>query len=912
VRSVDVPEDAQIAGYTEPPAFMFEAVRTKAFALLAGPSGLASKVVSIVAPTGYGKTVLMSMLFQDQQRAGKHCIWYGLDDSGATLDNLIFALIQLLNGHDASLHSTRTLLDGDEPPERRVNALVDLINSSALPVTLFLDNLHFCTDGVERFLNRLCFSTKASFQLVVSGVYDLPFSAARAHLAGLLRAIGPAELSMSVCEVRQILGENLCHRLGSEVIEQLVHYTEGWPAAARMAQIVLLNSTDPKAALATLSGSDEGLSNLLNREILSVFSPRMREFLLSIGHLKVFCTELCLDIFDDAQAQEYLSELLRRNVFILSLDRNRKWYRFHGLFREFLLHEAERLLSRIQREEILRRASLWCEKNGRWREAIEYALASKSKTVACRILDRFAAVAVHDGDVQQYIRWIEGLHEQQGEVGLDAEYWFVWALVFRRRYDYARQRSIELTDRLKTNCNRSKGSETRELQRRFSMLLISLDCLTDHQEEAHRGALRWLVDKSGGDDPINVVAAHCVIAIYRIAMFQFVEAQRAIQAARQAAFQTGSTYVNGWVAAYAALIPVGEGDYARAYADLIAVIEKCQTALNEPNGMCGMLAFVAAKCAAEMGLDDEARRLLELGIPTSRTHGFLEAMACGLEAATLVWRGPSDEQISIELLREIASAYPPRLSQMLSCFLVRRLISLGRVEEASAEGARIGLADNWDGDSLGSSKQILQLRDLMAVTEASLLIASGRFKKAEAVVVQGMSLAQRERRIARVVDWSLLNAKLAMQRREIGLASRSLTQAIRVAASRRILRAFLPHFEILTALIADSNFKKEAFVLEKERLFFSDLCSRLCGLMPPTPHGLEITNPQPQSVGTVTPRELELLRLIEVGLTNQELADHLDISVTTVKWHLRNVFSKLNVSNRSAALARSRSLNLFA
>lgn len=911
MRSVDVSQDARIAGYTEPPAFMFEPVRTKAFALLAGPSGLTSKVVSIVAPTGYGKTVLMSMLFKDQQRAGKHCIWYGLDDGGVTLDNLTCGLIHLLSGRDASLYSTRALFDGDEPPEP-VNALVDLVNSSALPVTLFLDNLHFCTDGVERFLNRLCFSTRASFQLVVSCIYDLPFSAARAHLAGLLRTICPAELSMSVCEVRQILGENLCSRLGSEVIEQLVNYIEGWPAAARMAQIVLLNSPDPKAALASLSGSDEGLSNLLNREILSVFSPRMQEFLLSIGHLKVFCTELCLDISDDAHAPEYLSELLRRNVFILSLDRNRKWYRFHGLFREFLLNEAERLLSRIQREEILRRASLWCEKNGRWREAIEYALASESKAVACRILDRFAAVAVRDGDFLQYIRWIEDLHGQQGQVGLDADYWFVWALVFRRRYDHARRRSIELTDRLKRNCNRSKSRETRELKRRFGILSISLDSLTDHQEEAHRGALRWLTDKSGGDDPLNVAAAHCIIAAYHTMMFQFVEAQRAIQAARQAAFQVGSTYVDGWVAAYAALIPVGEGDYARAYIDLIAILEKCQTVLNEPNGICGTLAFVAAKCAAEMGLDDEARRLLELGIPTSRSHGFLEAIACGLEAATLLWRGPGDERISIELLREIASAYPPRLSQMLSCFLVRRLVSLGRVEEASAEGARIGLAANLDGDLLGSPRQITQLQDLMAITEASLLIASGRPKKAEAVVLQGMSRAQRERRMAGVVEWNLLNTKLAMQRREIGLASRSLTQAIRVAASRRILRAFLPHCEMLTALVADSKFKKEAFVLEEERLFFSDLCSRLRSAMPPTSHGLEITKAQPQSVGTVTPRELDLLRLIEVGLSNQELADYLDISVTTVKWHLRNVFSKLSVSNRSAALARSRSLNLFA
>ena len=911
MRSVDMAADARIVGYTEPPTFMFEEVRTKAFALLTGPLGLTSKVVPIVAPTGYGKTVLMSQLFREEHRVGQRCIWYGLDESGVTLDNLICALIYLINSHGATLNSTHTLLDGDGPPERRLDALVDLINSSVLPVTIFLDNLQCCTDGVEHLLNRLCFSTKASFRLVVSGIYELPFSATRALLAGLLRPIGAIELSMNVCEVREILGESLCHRLGSEVIDQLVRYIEGWPAAARMAQIVLGNSADPKAALATLSGSDEGFSNLLNLEILSTFSPKMREFLLCICHLKVFCAGLCLDISDDEHAQEYLSELVRRNVFILSLDRNRKWYRFHSLFREFLLSEAERVLSHAQREEVLRRASLWCEKNGRWREAIEYAIASKSKTITCRILDRFAAVAVCDGDVLQYIRWIESLHEQQGQLGPEAEYWFIWALVFRRRYDYARQRSIELTGQFKHNCDYPEFGQTRELQRRFSILLISLDSLTDQQERAHRGAQNWLANNTGGDNPLNVAAANCIIGIYCTGMFQFVEARRAIQAARQAAFQADSIYVDGWVTAYASLIPIGEGDYARAYADLSVMLKKCQTALNEPNGICGTLAFIAAKCTAEMAMDDEARRLLESGFPSASNHGFLESTACGLEAATLLWRGPGDEEISIELLREIASAYPPRLSQMLSCFLVRRLVNLGRVEEAAAEAARAGLAD-LGRDSSVPSKQIAQLKDLMMIAEASLLIATGKIKKAESVIVEGMSRAQRERRMAHLVDWSLLNIKVAMQRREIGPASRALTQAVRFAASRRILRPFLLHFEMLNTLLSDSDFKKEVFVLEQERLFFSELCSQLRSSAPPAPYGLEITKPQPGSVGTVTPRELELLRLIEAGLTNQELADHLNISVTTVKWHLRNIFSKLNVSNRSAALACSRSLNLFA
>jgi LuxR family transcriptional regulator, maltose regulon positive regulatory protein len=188
-------EAEQKVGRTDPPTFMFESLRTPVLDGLAGPSGLASKVVSVVAPVGYGKTVLMSLLLADLRRAGKQCIWFALDERDTAVEGLIGALKALLDGRASKLHPTQALFSGDEPLDRRIDVLIELMNRSALPLTIFLDNLHYCTDaGLGRLLDRLCFGTRPSIHLVLSGTRELPFNAPRAVLEGLLRQVGPADL----------------------------------------------------------------------------------------------------------------------------------------------------------------------------------------------------------------------------------------------------------------------------------------------------------------------------------------------------------------------------------------------------------------------------------------------------------------------------------------------------------------------------------------------------------------------------------------------------------------------------------------------------------------------------------------------------------------------------------------------
>ena len=902
-------------GRTDPPSFMFETLRTRAFAGV-DETGRAPKVVLLVAPVGYGKTVQMATRLADLRRSGRQCLWFALDDRDTTVDGLVAELFRLIEGSASATHPTQDLFRGQPPLQSRIDDLVASLDARPLPLTIFIDNLNCCDDsGLGSLLDRLVFGTQDFVHLVLSSNRELPLDVSRAQLQGLLRLVGAAELALTVSEVGKMLTADLCRRIGAQGVEQIARETEGWPAAVRMAQIVLAGSARPRDALELFSGSDEALAHLLNRQVFSGLPGDVREFLMCISQLRTFSVELCIHVTGSDRAAEHLAYLIQRNVFVIPLDRNRHGYRLHGLFRDFVRHEAEGALELVRRQEVLARAAAWCEQHDAWREAVDYALAAGVVATTCRILERIAAMFVRDrGQVLQFVEWVETLHRQGREAGPEAEYWFAWALAFRRRYDYARQQIALLARRMEAEPGDARGAEHHDLRRRIDMLTASIDSLADHREDAHRGASRWLQPVGGGiDDPFNVAAAHCIESSYFSNAHRFVDSRQALRGARAAAFQADSVHVDGWVSAYAAMISIHEGEYASAYPELVDSLTRARRALGDDAGICGTMAMVGACCAVEMGLQEEAWQLISAGLRTSRTHGFLEAAGFGLEAAIRVWQGQADERIALATLRDIADAYPPRLSTMLSCYLIQRLVNLGRLEEAQGEADRIGLApipgSATDERALGG---FARLDALVAFTRITLLVGSGQYRAAEALIAANV----RDPKLLHCASWqvnfALSSAEIAVRTSRQPAAVRLIARAVSLAASRNIVRPFQDKAEILATVVTGTRANAWGFANNDERRFFIERCRGLDfedGALGERIASLQDEQSVPASA--LTKRELELLQYVDAGLSNQQIADRGGVTLTTVKWHFQNVFAKLDVTNRSAALSRARALRLL-
>lgn len=901
---------------SEPPAFAFPLVRTRLFESLTREGVLPGKVVSIVAPTGYGKTVLSTNLYHHARASGVRCYWAALDDHDDSLERALGVLESALGDQDAELHPTQALIRGDEPMESRVQSLLDRMAQLPDPSLVCIDNLGYCTDETLAYLlDRMVFRTPGSVRFLLSSTRDIPFNAARAKLEGRLHEVRSADLGFTAAEIRELLGAELCARVGEAALAQIAQRTEGWAAAVRLAQIILGSSGQPLEALARFSGADEDLSDLLNRQALAGFSAEERDFLLAIGLLRSFSVELCRHATGDESAARHVGQLLQRNVFMIPLDRNRSWYRLHGLFREFLIGEAERSLAPERRRQILLRAAEWCEQAGLWSEAIDYALGAGAFEPASRALDRGATMFVRDrGDLRRFIEWVERLQAHGAGVGWEADLWYVWALVFHRRYDTARVHSDRLASRLEADL--APGGDARRMagiKRRVEVIRICVDVFTDRLADAAVAAPRWLAE-TGSDDPFDVATVACGYGICLSSDHRFAEARQALRRAQAAIGQADSAYGVGWVSLLNAMTSVYEGDYAAVQADLGAALARVRTALGDNSGIASTIGMVAAKCAVEMTLDDEARELLTGGLKWAHTHGVSDTTAFGLEAAVKLWPGRDTEALAIGTLREIATGYSERLSVMLSCTIVQRLVRLGRLEEAIAEAAQIGLSAGGD---LSASLELhgkgsARCRDLVAAAQVDLLIAGGHLKRAEALVAEETRLAKAEGRYGRLVELALSEVAISVCSHHPQPAARHLTRAVGLAARRRILRPFRDRGELIAGLVNETKPSAWGFATDEERRCFVEICRTLPLANLALIGQIERSQGEGQLLETPTARELELLGLIDAGLSNQQLADRLSVSVATVKWHLYNLYAKLGVSSRSAALARARALNLLA
>ena len=893
-----------------PPDFLFRPVRTRLLETLERDFQGGPRVLSIVAPVGYGKTVLMAGLHASLHNAGHTCFWVALDDRATSLDKVIRALHAAIFGPVEDVHPTQVLIRGGEPASGLIVETVEALSRLSRPATIFIDNLNSCRDeSLGAWLDALIFRTPASIRFVWSGTESLGINLGRAKLEGLIRQIGAADLSLDAREASELLGAELEERLGRPGVEAVVRQTEGWPAAVRLAQIVLADANQPRTALEEFSGADEDVAALLNRQVLAGLGSELRDFLLRISQLRNFTADMCRHVAVGHNAERHIEVLLKRNVFIIPLDRNRRRYRFHALFREFLLNEAEQSLDVQERNEVLRRAAEWSGRNGDWHDALEYALASGALALAAEILDRTAALFVRDrGDIEQYILWAERLLGEGVQLGWEAHFWYVWALVFHRRHAHGLQQQERLAERLRRFRGKSAAPPV-DLPQRIDHLRICIDFFTDRIVDAYQGAERWLeAETDRPSDPYNVGSVGGMKSLCLGSFFNLAQARQTMRVAEPILLEIGSEYTMGWISLAYATISIYEGDYRHAFDELTAGIERARSQLGEDAVLCDTLAFIASKCAVELGCDRDAEALVLQGLRTAHGHGMVDTAACGLDAAVKLWDGTADSPVAIPRLRGIASSYPPRLSLMLSCYLIQRLMHLGRTKDAVAEAEQIGLRvedgrvhmPEWD------ELSIPRYRDLVAATSIDLLISNGSFRSAEVMITEEFRRAQAEGRVARLVELGLTKSAMALRAGNPRSAAKQLGIAVSRAAPRGIVRPFRDQAETVAALVNDTRLSSWAFALNEEREFFARICDGL-------PVANRLQRPKPllwnRTAGAdiaLTKREVELLALIDAGLSNKQMIDHTEISLGTIKWHLKNVYKKLGVTNRSAALARAR------
>ena len=376
---------------------------------------LERKVSVISAPTGYGKTTLLAH-WRQVEEADLPFAWVSLDeqddDPVRLWRHIVESLRRVVPEEDFGAEVlTRMSAVGQSYVEAALPTLINGLAELSHPVVLVLDDYQSISAGeVHESVTFVVEHLPENFHLVISSRTDPPLPLGRWRARGEMNEIRTEELAFSEEEADCLLNEKMGLNIGPDDLFVLLERTEGWPAGIYLASLSLQDKEDKHAFIASFRGSNRYIVGLLGEEVLAGLTEEVRQFLLMTSVLRTMTGPLCDAVVGREGSAKLLRELARSNLFVVSLDEQDEWYRYHHLFSELLLNELRR--SRPDLVPTLRgRASVWLEGAGYFEGAIRQAILAADYERLGQLITRHWYGYVSAGQMATVQRWLESLPE---------------------------------------------------------------------------------------------------------------------------------------------------------------------------------------------------------------------------------------------------------------------------------------------------------------------------------------------------------------------------------------------------------------------------------------------------------------------------------------------------------------------
>ncbi|TVO63545.1 LuxR C-terminal-related transcriptional regulator [Denitromonas ohlonensis] len=899
---------AELANAFSTPVAPFTPVLTQTIQRYSDIAALPSLLL-VGAPTGYGKTVFASTVARTLQTAGHAALLHSLDEGDADFGATVMRIEALLG-----CESEGVGLMFCASPMIETDSLIDSMQAAAARLdhdaVLIIDGFDPTRDAeLAHLIERLLLGRQTRLHVIVTGIDMPPDQFHRLRLEGKVQQVRPTDLALNADQIRTLFetANAAPLNLTPDQARDILLQTEGWPAAVRLMHVAMSSHVDPQSIRAGIT-LDTPLTDTLARRVLGAIDPEITNFLFEIADLNTFHAELCAHVTQNPRSAELLAELIRLNLMIFPATGRPGWYRFHGLFSNYLRREAHALRSEAERHAVLARALDWCRRHNHLQDAFEFALAIHDGGQAGELLAARAAGQVRDhGRHQYYISAYERLLAIDAFPSDEAQYWYVWAMVFARQYEKAYRVLASMRHR------EAEGDELDERmahrkQAVLSVILFSLDRIP----EARQRAERWL-EADDGLDPFETSGVACVLSTSGIADHDIRTARRAILTARKAMSRTGSEYGMAWISCLEALIDVEEGDLTFVDHALDEAIARARNELGAAAAIVSTMDMIAARMSLERGDVLDAKERVLQGLSQAKHHGFIETAKIGLEVAVRLWDGTADSEFAPRHLDAIAACFPPRLQLMLHCAVLVRLVRLGRIDAATDWVRRQDLEESLSARPPAfPAAELASARRALLTARIAWLIAQRDFPTALSTTEAELRTALKGSSANWQVQLLLIRLEIEAATGHTAQASKTLLRTTSIAASRRILQPFIEYADVIRPLLLADPKKTWPLVNEQEIAFFNDMTQRISAANASAPDGEAASvSPEDLDVDAPTSREVELLGYLDSGLSNQEIADRLGLTVGTVKWHLHNLYLKLRVRNRSAAIFRAKRAGLL-
>lgn len=872
-------------------------------------AGLNGPLTLIAAPAGYGKTTLLASWLASVERRTQSAeqealsqaergdnqsfdalrsrvAWVTLDAEDNDPQRFWRYVLTALDGVAPGIAATPlALLQSPQPPaiEAVLTPLLNALNTAASDVALVLDDYHLiATAPIHRAVTFLLDHLPARLHLVIASRTDPPLPLGRLRARDQLTEIRAADLRFSVEEASAFFSEVMDLDLRPAEVAALERRTEGWIAGLQLAALSLRGQGNRAEFIAAFTGSHRYVLDYLLDEVLACQSEEVQSFLLQTAVLERLTGPLCEQLTGQHESAQLLKHLERSNLFIVPLDAERTWYRYHHLFGQLLRSRLQELWPK-RVPELHLQASAWYQDNDFPTDAIQHALAAEAVDQVAILMEAVGPAVYMRGETATVLRWCQALPETMLQTRPPLCLLYAAALHSAGHLDAAEARLNQLAEQELAPSAQSMAA----------MLRAANACVRGDMPRAEvcaREALATAADLDLASVQISLshlpqFLASSVLVESLAVQGKTAEAlavcQQALERAQRLLLQHPWSVVVGQLHLQLSRLHYERDELDAAALHAAAHLDICQQAGHE-----GYMAYghaVLARVRQAQGRPHHALEHIQAAVAIAQQWQASAEVVQAMSHLVGVWLMRGD----LDAVRKWAQAYQERGGTDEAGFrllgirrdigdiaLARALLAMGQVTPASR------LLDQLAAQAQASEQwgNLFEIRTLQALA----LQAQGQLTDALQALEQALAPSERAGYYRLFVDGgaemaALLTALLRARRLEHVPAEAGASTAY----VRRLLAAF-PKAQTVERRAQNQAAPALRSTLERSNALVEPLSER----------------------------ELEVLRLIVAGYSNPEIGQRLVIATGTVKRHINSIFSKLDVRSRAQAIARAREMNL--